>query len=95
MRDSTPDCGARWCSPQLFYTLLNYALHQKYIFPQHSTPEQVPVLQKSISRHSNIVAIVVLVQVNVDNSITEGEEKRKIVAKLGLRSESENTPLQY
>ena len=36
----------------------------------------MPVLQKSISRHSNIV--VVLVQVNVDNSITAGEEKRKI-----------------
>ena len=39
---------------------------------------QVPVLQKSISGHSNIV--VVLVRVEVDNSITEGEEKRKIVA---------------
>ena len=38
----------------------------------------MPVLQKSISGPSNIV--VVLVQVNVDNSITEGEEKRKIVA---------------
>ena len=64
-------------------------------FPQHSRPEQVPVLQKSISRHSNIA--VVLVQVNVDNSITEGEEKRKIVASSckgpGLSSESENTPL--
>ena len=47
-------------------------------FPQHSRPEQVPVLQKSISRRLNIA--VVLVQVNVDNSITEGEEKRKIVA---------------
>ena len=51
----------------------------------------MPVLQKSISRHSNIV--VVLVQVNVDNSITEGEEKRKIVASSckgpGLSSESE------
>ena len=49
------------------------------------------VLQKSISRHSNIV--VVLVQVNDDNSITEGEEKRKIVASSckgpGLSSESE------
>ena len=32
----------------------------------------MPVLQKSIYRHSNIV--VVLVQVNVDNSITEGED---------------------
>ena len=52
-------------------------------------------LQKSIYRHSNIV--VVLVQVKVDNSITEGEEKRKIVASSckgpGLSSESENTPL--
>ena len=53
----------------------------------------MPVLQKSIScRHSNVV--VVLVQVNVDNSITEGEEKRKIVASSckgpGLSSESEN-----
>ena len=57
----------------------------------------MPVLQKSISRHSNIV--VILVQVNVDNSVTEGEEKRKIVASLckgpGLSSESENTPLLY
>ena len=57
----------------------------------------MPVLQKSISRHSNIV--VILVQVKVDNSITEGEEKRKIVASLckgpGLSSESENTPLLY
>ena len=60
----------------------------------------MPVLQKSISisGHSNIV--VVLVQVNVDNSITEGKEKRKIVASSfispGLsRSESENTPLLY
>ena len=57
----------------------------------------MPVLQKSISRHSNIV--VVLVQVNVDNSIAEGEEKRKIVASSckgpGLSSESENTPLLY
>ena len=38
----------------------------------------MPVLQKSIERHSNIV--VVPVQVKIDNSITEGEEKRKIVA---------------
>ena len=57
----------------------------------------MPVLQKSISRHSNIV--VVLVQVEVDNSITEGEEKRKIVASSSkgpvLSSESENTPLLY
>ena len=57
----------------------------------------MPVLQKSISRHSNIV--VVLVQVNVYNSITEGKEKRKIVASScigpGLSSESENTPLLY
>ena len=57
----------------------------------------MPVLQKSISRHINIV--VVLVQVNVDNSITEGEEKRKIVASSskgpGLSSESENTQLLY
>ena len=35
-------------------------------------------VQKSISAHSNIV--VVPVQVKIDNSITEGEEKRKIVA---------------
>ena len=57
----------------------------------------MPVLQKSISRHSKIV--VVLVQVNVDNSTTEGEEKRKIVAISskgpGLSSEWENTPLLY
>ena len=46
--------------------------------PQYSSPEQVPVLQKSISRHSNIV--VVQVQVKFDNSINEEEEKRKIVA---------------
>ena len=46
--------------------------------PQHSRPEQVPVLQKSISGLSNIV--VVPVQVKIDNSINEGEEKRKIVA---------------
>ena len=79
----------------------------------------MPVLQKSISRHSNIAVVLVqeggvvryrqklffggtqhpLVQVNVDNSITEGEEKRKIVASScigpGLSSESENTPLLY
>ena len=40
-----------------------------------------------------------LVQGNVDNSITEGEEKRKIVASSctgpGLSSESENTPLLH
>ena len=57
----------------------------------------MPVLQKPISRHSNIV--VVLVQVEVDNSITEGEEKRKIVASSSkgpvLSFESENTPLLY
>ena len=62
-------------------------------YSQHSRPEQAPVLQKSISRHSNIA--VVLVQVNVEFSITEGEEKRKIVASSckgpGLSSESENT----
>ena len=42
---------------------------------------------------------MVLVQVEVDNSITEGEEKRKIVASSSkgpvLSSESENTPLLY
>ena len=51
----------------------------------------MPVLQISISGHSNIV--VVTVQVKIDNSITEGEEKRKIVASScigpGLSSESE------
>ena len=38
----------------------------------------MPVLQKSKSWHSNIV--VVPVQVKIDNSITEEEEKRKIGA---------------
>ena len=80
--------------------MLNYSklcFAPKVQVPQHSRPEQVPVLQKSISRHSNI--IVVPVQIKVDNSITEGEEKRKIVASSckgpGLSSESENTLLLY
>ena len=60
----------------------------------------MPVLQKSISRHSNIV--VVPVQVKIDNSITKGEEKRNIVPSsckdkvpAGLSSESENMPLLH
>ena len=66
-------------------------------FPSTQQTRTSACLQKSISRHSSIA--VVLVQVNVDNSITEGEEKRKIVANSckdpGLSSESENTPLLY
>ena len=52
-------------------------------------PEQVrPVLQKFISGHSNIV--VVPVQVKIDNSITEGEEKGRLLqahAKIRPRAE--------
>ena len=50
----------------------------------------MPVLQKSISRHSNIV--VVPVQVKIDNSITEGEETQKgilLQAHAKIRSRAE------
>ena len=62
-------------------TLPNYALHQKYISLNTAGQNKCLFCRKpylAYSRHSNIV--VVLVQGNVDNSITEGEEKRKIVA---------------
>ena len=63
---------------KLFSTLLNYALHQKYMSYPTQQARTSACFAEIHKRHSNIG--VVPVQVKIDNSITEGEEKRKIVA---------------
>ena len=66
---------------KLCLIMLNYALHQKYISLNTAGQNKCLFCRNpylAYSRHSNIV--VVLVHGNVDNSNTEGEEKRKIVA---------------